>query len=150
MFFSNQSRRHTQLAHKVLREPGYESEPTDWENLFVNMTTHQVNRLENIKKKKKKKYKELRKKMSRKIQVRSSMFNYYSTVPSQNGLWVIMDAQSDLGHVLRNLFNKWPDIIFTVRVCRKWRDVIGKTNVSIHINVLCEEWSGLRKGLRGA
>ena len=52
MFFSNQSGRHTQLAHKVVREPGYESEPTDWENLFVNMTTHRMNRLENIKKKK--------------------------------------------------------------------------------------------------
>ena len=50
MFFSKQSRRHTQLVHKVVREAGYESEPTDWENLFVNMTTHQVNRLENIKK----------------------------------------------------------------------------------------------------
>ena len=35
MFFSNQSGRHTQLAHKVVREPGYESEPTYWENLFV-------------------------------------------------------------------------------------------------------------------
>ena len=148
MFFSNQSRRHTQLAHKVVREPECESEPTDWENLFVNMTTHQVNRLENIKKKKKK-YKELRKKMSRKIQVRSSMFNYYSTVPSQNGLWVIMDAQSDLGHVLRNLFNKWPGI-FTVRICKRWRDVVGENSVSIHIKVLCEEWSGWRKGLCGA
>ena len=52
MFFSNQSGRHTQLAHKVVREPGYESEPTDWENLFVNMTTHQMNRLENIRKEK--------------------------------------------------------------------------------------------------
>ena len=40
------------MAHKVLREAGYESEPTDWENLFVNMTTHRMNRLENIKKKK--------------------------------------------------------------------------------------------------
>ena len=53
MFFSNQSRRHTQLAHKVVREPECESEPTDWENLFVNMTNHQMDkkRLENIKKK---------------------------------------------------------------------------------------------------
>ena len=41
-----------QMAHKVVREPGYEAEPTDWENLFVNMTTHWMNRLENIKKKK--------------------------------------------------------------------------------------------------
>ena len=40
------------MAHNVVREAGYESEPTDWENLFVNMTTHQMNRLENIKKKK--------------------------------------------------------------------------------------------------
>ena len=55
MFFSNQSRGYTQLVHKVVREPGYESEPTDWENLFVNMTTHQMNRLENIKKRKKEK-----------------------------------------------------------------------------------------------
>ena len=149
MFFSNQSGRHTQLAHKVVREPGYESEPTDWENLFVNMTTHRMNRLEKIRKYLKQ-YKELRKKISKKIQDRSSLFNYYSTIPSQNGLWVIMDAQSDLGHVLRNLFNKWPDIIFTVRVCRRGRDVTGKNHVSIHINVLCEEWSGLRKGLRGA
>ena len=54
MFFSNQSSRHTQLAYKVVREPGYESEHTDWKNLFVNMTTH-WSRLENIKKKKKKK-----------------------------------------------------------------------------------------------
>ena len=45
------------MAHKVVREAGYESEPTDWENLFVNMTTHWMNRLENIKKE----YKELRK-----------------------------------------------------------------------------------------
>ena len=52
MFFSNQSSRHTQLAYKVVREPGYESEHTDWKNLFVNMTTH-WSRLENIKKKKK-------------------------------------------------------------------------------------------------
>ena len=39
------------MAHKVLREPGYESEPIDWENLFVNMTNHQMDkkRLENIK-----------------------------------------------------------------------------------------------------
>ena len=51
MFFSNQSRRHTQLDHKVVREPGYESEAIDWENLFVNITNHQRNRLENIKKK---------------------------------------------------------------------------------------------------
>ena len=57
MFFSNQSGRHTQLVHKVVREPGYESEPTDWENLFVNMTNHWMNTLENIKKE----YKELRK-----------------------------------------------------------------------------------------
>ena len=149
MFFSNRSRRHTQLAHKVVREPGYESEPTDWENLFVNMTTHRMNRLEKIRKYLKQ-YKELRKKISKKIQDRSSLFNYYSTIPSQNGLWVIMDAQSDLGHVLKNLFNKWPDIIFTVRVCKRWRDVVGENNVSIHIKVLCEEWSGLRKGLRGA
>ena len=149
MFFSNQSRRHTQLAHKVLREPGYESEPIDWENLFVNMTTHRMNRLEKIRKYLKQ-YKELRKKISKKIQDRSSLFNYYSTIPSQNGLWIIMDAQSDLGHVLRNLFNKWPDIIFTVRVCRRWRNVVGTNNVSIHIKVLCEEWSGWRKGLRGA
>ena len=55
MFFSNQSRGYTQLVHTVVREPGYESEPTDWENLFVNMTTHQMNRLENIKKRKKEK-----------------------------------------------------------------------------------------------
>ena len=155
MFFSNQSRKHTQLVHKVVREPGYESEPTDWENFFVNMTTHRMNRLENIRKEKNTHththtHKELGKKMSRKIQDRSSLFNYYSTIPSQNGLWVIRDAQSDLGHVLRNLFNKWPDIIFTVRVCRRWRDVVGTNNVSIHIKVLCEEWSGLRKGLRGA
>ena len=149
MFFSNRSRRHTQLAHKVVREPGYESEPTDWENLFVNMTTHWMNRLEKIRKYLKQ-YKELRKKISKKIQDRSSLFNYYSTIPSQNGLWVIMDAQSDLGHVQKNLFNKWPDIIFTVRVCRRGRDVTGKNNVSIHINILCEEWSGLRKGLCGA
>ena len=149
MFFSNQSGRHTQLVHKVVREPGYESEPTDWENLFVNMTTHRMNRLEKIRKYLKQ-YKELRKKMSRKIQVRSSLFNYYSTIPSWNGLSVIIDAQSDLGHLLRNFFNKWPDIIFTVRVCRTWRDVIGTNNVSIHIKVLCEEWSGLRKGLCGA
>ena len=146
MFFSNQSRRHTQLAHKVVREPECESEPTDWENLFVNMTTHRMNRLEKIRKYLKQ-YKELRKKISKKIQDRSSLFNYF---PSQNGLWVIRDAQSDLGHVLKNLFNKWPDIIFTVRVCRTWRDVIGTNNVSIHIKVLCEEWSGLRKGLCGA
>ena len=149
MFFSNQSRKHTQLVHKVVREPGYESEPTDWENLFVNMTTHRMNRLEKIRKYLKQ-YKELRKKISTKKQDRSSLFNYYSTIPSQNGLWVIMDAQSDLGHVLRNLFNKWPDIIFTVRVCKRWRDVVGENNVSIHIKVLCEEWSGLRKGLCGA
>ena len=51
MFFSNQSSRHTQLAYKVVREPGYESAPTDWEKLFVNMTTHWMNRLENIRKK---------------------------------------------------------------------------------------------------
>ena len=146
MFFSNQSGRHTQLVHKVVREPGYESEPTDWENLFVNMTTHRMNRLENIKKKK---YKELRKKISTKKQDRSSPFNYYSTIPSRNGLWVIMDAQSDLGHVLRNLFNKWPEI-FTVRVCKRWRDVVVENSVSIHIKVLCEEWSGLRKGLHRA
>ena len=145
MFFSNQSRRHTQLVHKLVREPGYESEPTDWENLIVNMTTHWMNRLENIKKD----YKELRKKISRKIQDRSSPFNYYSTIQSRNGLWVIMDAKSDLGHVLRNLFNKWPEI-FTVRVCKRWRDVVVENSVSIHIKVLCEEWSGLRKGLRGA
>ena len=149
MFFSNRSRRHTQLAHKVVREPGYESEPTDWENLFVNMTTHRMNRLEKIRKYLKQ-YKELRKKISKKIQDRSSLFNYYSTIPSQNGLWVIMDAQSDLGHVLKNLFNKWPDIIFTVRVCKRWRDVVGENSVSIHIKVLCEEWSGLRKGLHRA
>ena len=149
MFFSNRSRRHTQLAHKVVREPGYESEPTDWENLFVNMTTHWMNRLEKIRKYLKQ-YKELRKKISKKIQDRSSLFNYYSTIPSWNGLSVIIDAQSDLGHLLRNFFNKWPDIIFTVRVCRTWRDVIGTNNVSIHIKVLCEEWSGLRKGLCGA
>ena len=149
MFFSKQSRRHTQLVHKVVREAGYESEPTDWENLFVNMTTHRMNRLEKIRKYLKQ-YKELRKKISKKIQDRSSLFNYYSTIPSQNGLWVIIDAQSDLGHLLRNFFNKWPDIIFTVRVCRTWRDVIGTNNVSIHIKVLCEEWSGLRKGLCGA
>ena len=148
MNFSNQSRRHTQLAHKVLREPGYESEPIDWENLFVNMTTHRMNRLEKIRKYLKQ-YKELRKKISKKIQDRSSLFNYYSTIPSQNGLWIIMDAQSDLGHVLRNLFNKWPGI-FTVRICKRWRDVVGENSVSIHIKVLCEEWSGLRKGLRGA
>ena len=61
-----------------------------------------------------------------------------------------MDVQSDLGHVLRNVSNKLSEIIFTVRVCRMWRDVIGKNNVSIHIKVLCEDWSGLRKGLRGA
>ena len=145
MFFSNQSRGYTQLVHKVVREPGYESEPTDWENLFVNMTTHWMNRLENIKKD----YKELRKKISRKIQDRINPFNYYSTIPSRNGLWVIMDAQSALGHVLRNLFNKWPEI-FTVRVCKRWRDVVGENSVSIHIKVLCEEWSGLRKGLCGA
>ena len=60
-----------------------------------------------------------------------------------------MDAQSDLGHVLRNLFNKWPEI-FTVRVCKRWRDVVVENSVSIHIKVLCEEWSGLRKGLCGA
>ena len=147
MFFSNQSRRHTQLVHKVAREAGNESEPTDWENLFVNMTTHWMNRLENIKKKKNK---ELGKKISRQTQDRSSLFNYYSTTPSRNGLWVIMDAQSDLGHVLRNLFNKWPEIIFTVRVCRRWRDVVGKNDASVHIKVVCEDWSGLRKGLRGA
>ena len=146
MFFSNQSRGHTQLVHKVVREPWYESEPTDWENLFVNMTTHRMNRLENIKKKK---YKELRKKISTKKQDRSSPFNYYSTIPSRNGLWVIMDAQSDLGYILRNLFNKWPEI-FTVRVCKRWRDAVGENSVSIHIKVLCEEWSGLRKGLCGA
>ena len=137
------------MAHKVVREAGYESEPTDWENLFVNMTTHRMNRLEKIRKYLKQ-YKELRKKISKKIQDRSSLFNYYSTIPSRNALWVIIDAQSDLGHVLRNLFNKWPDIIFTVRVCRRWRDVVGKNNVSIHIKVLWEEWSGLRKGLRRA
>ena len=145
MLFSNQSRRHIQLVHKVVREPGYESEPTDWENLFVNMTTHWMNRLENIKKD----YKELRKKISRKIQDRISLFNYYWTIASRNGLWVIMDAQSDLGYVLRNLFNKWPEI-FTVRVCKRWRDVVVENSVSIHIKVLCEEWSGLRKGLCGA
>ena len=50
------------MAHKVVREAGYESEPTDWENLFVNMTTHQVNRLENIKKKKKKNTRNLERK----------------------------------------------------------------------------------------
>ena len=27
--------------------------------------------------------------------------------------------------------------------------MIGKNNVSIHIKVLCEDWSGLREGLRG-
>ena len=62
MFFSNQSRRHTQLAHKEVREPGYESEPTDWENLIVNMTTCQMNRLENIEKRKKKKIRNLERK----------------------------------------------------------------------------------------
>ena len=75
-----------QMAHKVVRAAGYESEPTDWENLFVNMTTHWMNRLENIKKD----YKELRKKISRKIQDRSSLFNYYSTIPSRNALWAII------------------------------------------------------------
>ena len=39
------------MAHKVVREAGYESEPTDWENLFVNMITDWMKRLENIKKK---------------------------------------------------------------------------------------------------
>ena len=28
--------------------------------------------------------------------------------------------------------------------------MVGKNNVSIRIKVLCEEWSGLTKGLRGA
>ena len=56
---------------------------------------------------------------------------------------------NDWGHVLRNLFNKWPEIIFTVRACRRWRDVVGKNNVTI-CKVLCEEWSGLTKGLHGA
>ena len=110
------------------------------------MTTQQMNRLENISKNN---TRNLEGKYQRRYKTKEVCLTIIQPPHLEMG-WVIMDAQSDLGHVLRNVFNKWSEIIFTVRVCRRWRDVIGKNNVSTHIKVLCEDWSGLRKGLHRA